>query len=396
MLKNYFSRARLVSVLLAPALVFAGFAPIHTGAAVATGTLQVRIFEDKDGNGTYSPWPPEGDTFANTSYGLGQIVGDELLPVPASRCSGNGFKVDSAGIATCTLDEGTYALNTPVPDKPYFGPIKGPFNTDGSNPTFLTVTAGKTTTFDFGFGNAYPRWNKGNIHINAYVDTNWNAQYDLGEGPYFAGTTYDIFDQWSNKIDYAKYCGSGDNKLGGAGRDDCTGLPSGQYQVKFYGQNPQYMVGPFKNFYNAAGLNWSTIQVTSGGTTIVDFGYNFKADFEIRAWLDTDGNKQFSNGEGQAFAFKTYRMWNARGEELNYQKFCTSGDNKTGGVGRDRCTGIPDGVYKIQFYGADPQKHAGPIQTSNQSGSNPLYGVIYSGQLTTVDFAYVPKVPKAK
>src|SRR3990170_1663593 len=193
-----------LSVLLTSTLVFTGFTPLNVSAAAkaaitavpaaakqaaqppaapqkqaakaqaATGTFQLHLFEDKDGNGTYSPWPPEGDTFAGTSYGLGQFVGDTLQPVPAKRCSGNGFKVDTTGSATCNLDEGSYATNVPNPGTNFLGPIKGPNNTSGSNPMLFTVTAGKTTTIDFGFIKKIPQVNKGNIHINAYVDTNWN------------------------------------------------------------------------------------------------------------------------------------------------------------------------------------------------------------------------------
>lgn len=358
----------------------------------AYGTLRIRIFEDKDNNGTYSNGA-EGATFFNYPYNIAKLVNNKLEPVDKSRCFNGTFKVGGVGNDLCQLEPGVYGVGigkTPDP-KVFSGPIKGPNNPQGVTPTMVKVDANSTPTVDFGYSRIIVQQNKGTIHINAYVDTNWNARYDMGEGHFLAGSTYDVLDQWGKPIDYKKYCSYGDNKVGGAGRDDCTNLPSGQYQVKFHGGNPTYMVGPFKNFYNKAGLPWATIQVPSGGITTVDFGYNFKADFEVRAWVDTDGNAQFSNGEGQAFAFKTYRMWNSRGEELDYKKFCGSGDNKLGGVGRDICKGIPDGVYKIQFYGADPAKHVGPIKTSNQSGSNPINGVIYSGKMTTVDFAYTPK-----
>lgn len=247
------------------------------------------------------------------------------------------------------------------------------------------VSAGKT----FSCPNAPKPTAVGDISVRIFEDLNNNKEYDdppAGEGAVFSGHTYHIFlHNTRTEIDYAKFCDGGDNKVGGAGRDTCSGLTLGQYDVDVDPNITTPYQGPIKDpAHNPNGLDPLTVTVTGTQTVIADFGYIKPVvsaklgNLEVRIAQDIDKNSEYSTptagGTDVAFAGAVVSIKDSSGNEITdsnpAKSKCTQG-NATGGAGRLSCPQIPVGAYTITTTDQDPATYAGPKVDAN---ANPKAG----------------------
>jgi hypothetical protein len=374
-------------------LIFGVFAkaPVADAAAAGQGEIDIRVWVDTDGDSQYSK--QEGIAMNGTRF---LIVNNNGTAVDKSKCTYNDFTTGGVGRSWCKgLADGSYTVTFLNQDlRQYSGPLKSRYNSRGQNPVTVTIKKGfRINPIDFGY-KLKKNAQTGELMVRALVDLDWNGEFNhpgSGEGNYFNWKKYEIRDSRGKQIDYTK-CDYYQNKLITFGHSVCRGLEAGTYTVKFLGEDSKTYVGPIKSKYNPTGTNPTKVTVKNGQFNNVDFIYNFKADLEIRAFLDKNGDKKYTpnGGEGSVFAYKKVKITNARGQEIDYARYC--GGNTLGGAGRLSCKGMADGPYTVKFLGENPATYVGPFKNQyNKSGTNPVSGKLDPKESEIVDFGYVSK-----
>ncbi|MFO0702540.1 MAG: PKD domain-containing protein [Candidatus Andersenbacteria bacterium] len=207
----------------------------------------------------------------------------------------------------------------------------------------------------------------GDLQIRIFEDLNKNNAYDdppAGEGAVFAGHGYQVFlHNTRTEIDYSKLCDGGDAKVGGAGRDNCKGLPAGQYDVSTEPPIGAPYSGPIKVVgNNPNGEDPYTVTVTAGTSVTADFGYVQQvvgADLgAINLAIYEDWNPRNNeydpapSGEGNVFFQARYKITNSAGQEVDYTK-CSTGNDQVGGAGQATCDKLAVGSYTVSYRSYD-------------------------------------------
>lgn len=266
-----------------------------------------------------------------------------------------------------------------------------------------------------------PQAATGDLLIRIFKDFNpKDNQYTpapSGEGNVFNAQEYTVKYKSGPKagqeIDYSALCDSGDNKVGGAGQDNCKGMEVGDYTVENVGPlDTSIYDGPITTPADYSGTDPIDVTVVANDQVIVDFGYHDrivqagKGDLLVRIFKDINLNNEYDpapSGEGNVFQFQKYTIkykgGPKNGQEIDYATLCPVNapfpeNNRVGGAGQDQCTGLDAGDYTVENTD-DPvatAQYDGPISTSEVSGTDPIDATVVANQNVIVDFGYKDKI----
>ena len=283
-------------------------------SAPDVGNLEVRIFEDVDGNKEYST-PTAGGTdngFFGQTVQITNAAGQDVT----SLCN-QGNTTGGAGRVTCNqIPIGQYTVQISNPDPVlYQGPIVDSaanpqpgeqHNATGSETLTLTVVPGPIpqgfgndifTFFDFGYNSKAISTDVGNLEVRVYEDADEDGEYSTpaagGTDNPFPFHPVTVTNAAGVDITAQGQCNQG-TATGGAGRLDCWQVPTGKYTVTIANPDATKYAGPIVDSapnpqpgeqHNAKGTETLTLTVVAGPTpqgvgndiiTFYDFGYTPK------------------------------------------------------------------------------------------------------------------------
>jgi len=280
--------------------------------APAVGNLEVRMYEDVDGNKEYST-PTAGGTDAPFA---GQTVTIRDAAGGVAPC---GVTTGGAGRISCfQIPVGQYTVEVNNPNAVvYQGPLVDAtanpqpgekHNATGSQQLTLTVVPGAqpqgtgndvVTYYDFGYNKKIITSAVGNLEVRIYEDVDKNGEYSTpaagGTDAPFAFQTVAVTNAAGEDIIAKGLCDTAQGtKTGGAGRFDCWQIPTGKYTVVTTNPDPTKYKGPIVDAtanpapgeqHNAGGTVSLTLTVVPGPVpdgidfstmAFYDFGYNKK------------------------------------------------------------------------------------------------------------------------
>jgi len=233
----------------------------------------------------------------------------------------------------------------------------------------------------------------GQIDIRAWEETTGElpAAYSQSEGTAnldFSNLAVHIFITGTRtEIDYTDCQNGGPagaltGVTGGAGRESCSSIPFGSYDVELASVDNTKYNGPLTAVNNPSGTNpLQNITIDANNPlAVVDFGYKLQGsptsdlgNLQIRVFHDHNpANNAYDvgAGEGPPFSGQTMKVTQvSTGQDITSQ--CDS--DSAGGAGRNLCRQIAVGDYEVEITPApeNTPQWTGPIAINDPSYSDP-------------------------